>query len=244
MTPLSAVDARPAAPLRFQSAGRAFVGIARPLTSSVTPRHRRVGSILPTVSCRPAHISVARRVGFTCRVRVVPPSPLSRSGLIIGESTSPNSERMEERLRTPSVMSALLSACADPRCVSASGTKHPAMLDKTESHASSVTISCVTRVPFRSSAAVKRRLCGAYEECSRALRLSARCGSFLSHRPPRQADRTVCAGLGCPSVVCLATRHEARTPIRTDRHLLPTASTTSTRASSAPGVSSRLAPRP
>jgi len=62
--------------------------------------------------------------------------------------------------------------------------------------------------------------------------------------PPTSVVSTVCSGLGRPSTDCLAARREARPRCVPTDFCFPTASTTSTRASSVPSNSSKLSLRP
>jgi len=61
--------------------------------------------------------------------------------------------------------------------------------------------------------------------------------------PSASADRTVCDGLARPFPTCLAAVRGSTSSMRSNQLLLPTASTTSTRASFVPSIFPRLAPR-
>jgi len=179
--------------------------------------------------------STARRVGFTCKSQGRSTVPSQREGY------PPPEERMEERLRMPAVVPVPLPACADPRSISAPDTRRLATPNKVRLHAASVTIWRDARVPFRADTTVRWHLCQAPNAF--ALRLSARRRPISGTSSPASAGfddllraRPPFYGSSCDSP-------RSSIPIRTDRLLLPTASTTSTRASFASGISSRLAPR-
>jgi len=119
---------------------------------------------------------------------------------------------MEERLRTPSIVSDPLRACAHPRGIPATGTQRLATPDRTKHHASSVTIRRDARAPIRSGTGFIRHLCGASGHL-RALHSTRRspslCFGEMCHRRPRQRFRSACSRLGPPSTACLATCREA-----------------------------------
>jgi len=175
--------------------------------------------------------------------RIVPPSPRFEEPSV--SSRMARHEKMEERLRTPSIVSVALRASAEPRGLSAVQPRHLTAPDRATHHASSLTIWRDACAPFRYA-----HWC--HPASSRSVRALARfttppaAAHPVGGEPPPPAS-AVNGGLrqarspfyGLPCGV-----PRSSTSMRTDRFLLPTASTTSTRASSVPGISSKLSLRP
>jgi len=139
-----------------------------------------------------------------------------------------------------------LSASADPRGISAAHTRRLAAPDRVTRHAFPVTFEHDACAPFRSGAGLTQRLCGDRRvHCSTKLHRPSRPIRFGDERLPSvSADLAGCDGLTRPPADCLATARGARV-----RCIRPTSashylSTTSTRATFVPSISSRLAPRP
>lgn len=171
----------PAAPPRFRSAGRAFTVT---VPTSDIPCHsqaptRRLHCFRPPAAALRA--STARRVGFTCRVRVVPPSPLNERVIL----PLKRGWRNDSGCLPSCQISRQLALCLES--ISAPRSRRLATPDKTEHHAASLTIWRDARVPFRSDTAVMRRLCQAPHRL-RAVS-SARSSPSLDHRRLRQQIR-------------------------------------------------------
>jgi len=153
---------------------------------------------------------------------------------------------MEERLEAPSVVSNPLPASADPRGLSAVHTRHLAAPDRVIHHAVPVTFEHDDCAPFARMLALAQHLCG---------EIRAPHGAWI-HRPSPpirfrdellpsvSAVRAVCDGLSRPPCgpPCGSTR--STSPMHSTDFCFPLLSTTSTRATFVPSISSRLAPRP
>jgi hypothetical protein len=154
--------------------------------------------------------------------------------------------KMEERPRAPSVVSVTLRAYAHARGVSATRTQRLATPDTATHHASSVTIRRDACAPFRY---VRRfhptRLRSVRSACAPHRPARRKLVRFRDEPPsPASADSMACSGLDRPSTACLATRREGRPRCVPTDFCFPLLSTTSTRASSVPSISSKLALRP
>jgi len=235
--PLGALDADPP---RFPVAGRLEEPSPKPLRPSDAPCRSRAPArrLLPRRPASAPCASATHEVSFTARVRIVPPSPRT-------EEPSPHSEKMEERLGTPFVVSATSCGLAlDARGISASRLWRLATPDRIR-HApplwrfGSVSAHRFARTPILlgTSAELRERL--------RAARLRPLQIARVRGDPPPSASAvsTDCFGLGPPSAATLAICREAGPwCVLTDSCFPPPL--TSTRASLAPSISSRLAPRP
>jgi hypothetical protein len=176
----------------------------RPLASSVASRHRRVGSMSDRQLLPHAPLWSAQGQGL-------PREPESSHRPLVSEEPSPRYEKMEERLRAPSIVPVTLPASADTPGVSALRTRRLATPDRTTHHASSVTIWRDACAPFCSDAGFTQNLCRA---CERLRVPPLRLSPFTRYRgerlSPASAVSTVCSRLDRPSTDCLAARREAR----------------------------------
>jgi len=132
---------------------------------------------------------------------------------------------MEERLRTPSIVSDPLRACAHPRGIPATGTQRLATPDRTKHHASSVTIRRDARAPIRSGTGFIRHLSGASGRfCALPLHPLQPIPLFRRDVPPSSASAVSIGLLQARSpfygLPCDLPR--SWTAMRTDRLLLPT----------------------
>jgi len=185
-------------------AGRAFARSVPTSGASCRPSAPAVGSIFRLPASAPrASLELTRSVS---------PRDQNRSTVPSLRGAISSSEKMEERLETPSIVSTPLPAFADPHGLSAMHTRRLAAPDRANRHAFPVTFKRDACPPFRSGAAVTQHLCG---------RVLVPCGT-RPHRPSllllsgdellpsASADRAVCDGLTRPPAACLATVRGAR----------------------------------
>jgi len=193
---------RPAAPLRFRSAGRALPRPYRPLTSRVAPRHQRIGSIGSDRQLPPDARLLAHRVGFTCRVRVVPPSSFSRRTSSPLERGWRNDSRRLPSCQLPCQL-ALISKAFQPR--------RPG-ISRHRTRPNHAPPRCDNSARCLRTVSPEHRRCAAPLPSSSALTRRRPDPSQLISEPPSpaSADSTVCHELDRPSAVCLATCREAR----------------------------------
>jgi len=176
-----------------------------PLASPVALRHRR-SAPSPTASYGPARSSRARGVRFT-------EGPESSRRPLAKRSHLLSSEKMEERLEAPSVVSNSLPASAGPRGVSSARSRRLSAPDRVMCRAFPVTFVPDTCAPFRSGAGLWfQRLCAigfAPRGTSPRALLAAPLRMKRGCRPPRQRIGAVRERLARPPAACLATGHGA-----------------------------------
>jgi len=195
--------------------------------------------------CRP---SASAPWAFYCprspldrETRVVPPSPRF-------EEPSPLGEKMEERLKAPSVVSNSLPASADPRGVSASRTRRLSAPDRVTSHSFPVTFGDDSCAPFCSgTGASSGTVCGVTPRLATRSLTAPRDPSVLEDGPTalRVSGTNSVRRAGPPSCdpACAGARSTSSDAF--DRLLLPNRFRLRALAPRcAPSICSRLAPRP
>ena len=165
------------APSFHVGAGRAFTRSVPTSDAPCRPSAPAVGSFFrPPASAPCASLEHAKSVS---------PRDQNRSTVPSLRGAISSSEKMEERLEAPSIVSTPLPAFADPRGLSAVHTRRLAAPDRAIRHAFPVTFKLDACAPFRSGAGVTQHLCGEnLAPCGARLRRPSRLLRFREERLP------------------------------------------------------------